>query len=264
MQNRFVGDIGDFGKYGLLNFICRNGEKSKERFRLGINWYLFQPDPNDREMRLDHGNFIGYLKPSRINEQKFRTCDPNLYCKLQTIVDANIRKVSTIEKINILPSGTCFFSKLISYNYTKDKENRLRYRDSWIDESLNMLSSCNLIFYDPDNGIEIESVKKHHKRAGKYVFYDEISNYYNKCKSLIIYNHRSMEENDNYLRRFRKISERIAVNTKIYYLRFHRFNVRDYVFIPQQKHEEILLLKVEKFLSSEWGRQRHFTGPHFL
>ena len=264
MQDRFVGDIGDFGKYGLLNFICGNDDTSKEIFRLGINWYFYQPEPNDKEMKLDHGKFIKYLKPSKENDEEFKICDPNLYCELQKIVDANKRKVAEIEKINILPSGTVFFNKRVSYNDIKGSENRLSYRESWIEQSLNMLASCNLIFYDPDNGIETGSIKKYHKKAGKYVFYDEISKYYDKGKSLIIYNHRSREIIDNYLQRFRKIPERNAVNTKIYYLRFHRFNVRDYVFITQQEHEEILLLKVEKLLSSEWGRQRHFTGPHFL
>jgi len=263
MQDRFVGDIGDFGKYGLLNFICGNGEKSKERFRLGINWYLFQPELNDKEMKLDHGKFIKYLKPSRKNDQKkFKICDPHLYCELQKIVDANKRKVDEIEKINILPSGTVFFNKRVSYNDIKGSENKLSYRESWIEESLNMLSSCNLIFYDPDNGIETGTLQKHHKKAGKYVFYDEVSKYYNKGKSLIIYNHRSREPEDNYLKRFRLITERVNINTKIYYLRFHRFNVRDYVFITQERHYEILLSKVKKFLSSEW--RRHFSGPHFL
>jgi hypothetical protein len=114
-----VGDIGDFGKYGLLNFICGNGEKSNERFRLGINWYLFQPELNDRELKLDHGKFIRYLKPSRKNNQEFKTWDQNLYCELQKIVNANKRKVDEIEKINILPSETVFFSKRISYNDIK-------------------------------------------------------------------------------------------------------------------------------------------------
>jgi hypothetical protein len=262
MQDRFVGDIGDFGKYGLLNSICGNGQRTEERFRLGINWYLFKPEPDDIEMNLGHGQFIKYLKPSKKNDEEFKICDLNLYCELQKIVDANKRKVAEIEKINILPLETVFFANSVSYNDIKGSENRLSYRDSWIKDSLNILSSCNLIFYDPDNGIEIKSVKKHHKKAGKYVFYDEISKCYEKAKSLIIYNHASHEMKDNYLNRFRLIADKIAINTKIFYLRFHRFNVRDYVFITQREHEVILLSKVKKFLSSEW--RRHFTGPHYL
>jgi hypothetical protein len=36
MQDAYVGDVGDFGKYGLLNEIHR---KSDGKIRLGINWY---------------------------------------------------------------------------------------------------------------------------------------------------------------------------------------------------------------------------------
>lgn len=262
MQDRFVGDIGDFGKYGLLNFICGNGEKTKEIFRLGINWYFFQPEPNDHEMGLNHGQFIRYLMPSRQNDQEFKICEPCLYCKLQIIVNADIRKVAVIEKINILPSKTIFFNKRISYNEINEAGKRLSYRNLWFNESLEILSSCNLIFYDPDIGIETNSIQKNHQKAGKYVFYNEISEFYKKDKSLIIYNHRSHEPENNYLRRFRLIAERIKIETKLYYLRFHRFNVRDYVFVTQPKHEEILLSAVKKFLSSEWIR--HFTGPHYL
>jgi hypothetical protein len=262
MQDRFVGDIGDFGKYGLLNFICGNAEKTGESFRLGINWYLFQPETTDKEMKLDHGKFIKYLIPNRKNDQEFKICDPNLYCKLQTIVDGNIRKISIIEKINILPSETIFFSKFIPHNKLINSDKKITHRDSWIKESFNTLSSCNLIFCDPDNGIETESLIRQHKKAGKYVLYDEISKYYEKGNSLIIYNHGSHERKENYLNRFRLIAEKISINTKIYYLRFHRFNVRDYVFITQLKHEEIIFLKVEKFLCTDW--RRHFTGPHYL
>lgn len=34
MQNRFVGDIEDFGKYGMLRFVA------SADYRLGVNWYF--------------------------------------------------------------------------------------------------------------------------------------------------------------------------------------------------------------------------------
>lgn len=49
MQNRFVGDIGDFGKYGMLRCLISTG------YRLGFNWYL-TPDGTDNA-----GGFIDYL-----------------------------------------------------------------------------------------------------------------------------------------------------------------------------------------------------------
>ena len=34
MQNRYVGDIGDFGKLGLLRALSSKG------LSIGVNWYL--------------------------------------------------------------------------------------------------------------------------------------------------------------------------------------------------------------------------------
>ena len=34
MKSQYIGDIGDYGKYGLLRFLESNG------IRLGVNWYM--------------------------------------------------------------------------------------------------------------------------------------------------------------------------------------------------------------------------------
>ena len=39
MQDRYAGDIGDYGKLGLLRSLSRTG------LRIGVNWYL-TPDVN--------------------------------------------------------------------------------------------------------------------------------------------------------------------------------------------------------------------------
>ena len=38
MKNQYLGDIGDYGKYGLLRFLAIRGIK------IGINWYLTEDD----------------------------------------------------------------------------------------------------------------------------------------------------------------------------------------------------------------------------
>lgn len=37
MQDNYVGDIGDYGKYGLLREVCA------ERLSLSVNWYRVVP-----------------------------------------------------------------------------------------------------------------------------------------------------------------------------------------------------------------------------
>ncbi len=36
MQDSYTGDVGDFGKYGLLRALCSGDEKRK--LKMGINW----------------------------------------------------------------------------------------------------------------------------------------------------------------------------------------------------------------------------------
>jgi hypothetical protein len=42
MQDKYVGDVGDFGKYGLLNQIYAQSKEHvqlKGNINIGINWY---------------------------------------------------------------------------------------------------------------------------------------------------------------------------------------------------------------------------------
>ena len=65
MQNKYAGDIGDYGKLGLLRFLHAAG------LTVGVNWYL-TPDEDNTD-----GIFTEY--------PKYRHCDEPLYCVLQQI-----------------------------------------------------------------------------------------------------------------------------------------------------------------------------------
>ena len=52
MQNRYVGDVADFAKHGLLRFLsgATDTERPEPKLRLGLVWYLYHderhgPDP---------------------------------------------------------------------------------------------------------------------------------------------------------------------------------------------------------------------------
>lgn len=75
MQNRYVGDIGDFGKYHLLKSLC-SGNDDKGDLSLGVVWYLV-PDENHNE----DGKHIRYLEQSASNLARFRKGDPLLFLK---------------------------------------------------------------------------------------------------------------------------------------------------------------------------------------
>ena len=135
MQNRYVGDIGDFTKYSLLNAISK-GQK------LGIAWYLF-PDENHNE----DGKHINYLK----NPKKWRHLDKKVFDCLQDIIQTGHRNVGAIEDMGCV--NAMFFSdRLLDCDYSKyiDREN---WRMGWFTKTLHDLAACDIVFADPDNGL---------------------------------------------------------------------------------------------------------------
>ena len=106
MQNRYVGDVGDFGKYGLLRALCEGSGDGLPGLSLGIVWYLV-PD----EQKKNDGNYIRYLQPGYKKKRMYRDCDPPLYDALAEIVCSGRRNVTAIRESGILPPGTVFLRR---------------------------------------------------------------------------------------------------------------------------------------------------------
>ena len=129
MQDNYVGDIGDYGKYGLLRTVCSEG------VCLAVNWYKVEPKKVSKQ---DDGKYTNYLK----NPEKYRKYDPALFDSLYKIlfVDGD-RSIQRIEKEQL------FFAKCFSDEVTGD-------RLSWHKKALQKTSGAEIVFLDPDNGLE--------------------------------------------------------------------------------------------------------------
>ena len=108
MQNRFTGDIGDFGKLGLLRALQTTG------LSIGVNWYL-APD----ESHNNDGRFVQYLE-----DEAFRECDPALWSGLKQIVSSGRRTVSALEDAHLLDA--VFFSDVLSSSGTRAERTTMR------------------------------------------------------------------------------------------------------------------------------------------
>ena len=95
MKNQYVGDIGDYGKYGLLRFLAGHGIK------IGVNWYLTKNDESA------DGKFTDYLK-----RPEERIYDPELFDVLQEVAGRPDKTVNMIEQAGIIP-GACFFGEYL-------------------------------------------------------------------------------------------------------------------------------------------------------
>jgi hypothetical protein len=177
MQNRYIGDIGDYGKYALLRYLC--ADLTSRSLRLAVVWCLF-PD----EAFNNDGKHISYLR-----DPEFAVLDPDLYAALNSIVLANRRHISSIAEIGCLPASTIFFSEPLLRDKRTGPVERIRHRDTWLHECLHKTQDCELVFFDPDNGLETASIPKHHPKAGKYIYWNELAEFWNRGDTLLIYHH---------------------------------------------------------------------------
>ncbi|MBI1803167.1 MAG: hypothetical protein HY033_12095 [Ignavibacteriae bacterium] len=221
MQDKYAGDVGDFGKFVLLRQLS---QISSRQVRLAINWYR----TDKVEQGSGDGRYTSYLDPSYSKSTKFSECDTTLFGILKRVVN-NSRSIHALEQSGILPSRTTFFSKPLPFQAVHPSQ-RAVDRESWFRQSLSVFQTVDVGFLDPDNGIQTPKVKSTQTRSIKYALLNEIQTYLQACQLLIVYNHRDRTPSDRYVQRFTQIRDHIDPSAQIKILRFKRFSVRDYVF----------------------------------
>jgi len=208
------------------------------------------------------GKFTRYLEPSPKNDYRFRRCDQELYNALADIIHKKDRNVSSIRKCSIMPPGTVFYEEPLTFDGTpanspKARRNRIAYRNGWVQDALSATKDCDIIFIDPDNGLEA-GTKRHLKRGPKYVFFDELKPYCKRGQSLIIYHHTSRRgtAEEQARERLAQIDERVN-SSSTFAMLYHRGSSRPFLVVQSEKHKTILTEKVEQFMQGPWSQ--HFT-----
>ncbi len=166
MKHQYFGDISDYRKYCLLkNFVQVGGLNPL------VSWLLTQDDERN------DGNNNSYLS----DPNTWKKHDAAIFDFLHNqVIQQSVKHLSAIEQSGLLP-GVTFYSELLE----DDIESRQRY----FEKLGAMSSSHDLVFLDPDNGIETNSVRKGKKNSSKYIYLDEIGNLWNAGNSLLIYQH---------------------------------------------------------------------------
>ena len=237
MKNQYVGDIGDYGKYGLLRFLAGKGIK------ISVNWYLTENDGSS------DGRFTDYLlKPGD------RICDPELFDTLKEIAFRSDKTVRMVEAAGIIP-GAEFFSEALKSSCL-EPEARAIHRRLWFNNSTLMTRDAELIFADPDNGISYRKAATA-KDSEKYILPEEVAAYYRSGKNVVYYCHKGRRKNESWEEVKTGIRKQIR-DAQILVLTFHRGTQRSYIFAvhPDQYLKYCRLLS--EFLESRWGSM--FTG----
>ncbi len=232
MQDRYAGDVGDYGKFALLRAMEAQGLK------VGVNSYLAKTLPSEIH---DDGKY-------RIPIQ-YEKLDPELSAALNRIFDLReARSVQALEQAHLLVSNL-FVNKAVP------KE--IGQRKAWHQTALARLADCDIVFLDPDNGLNVKSVKPGSQKSPKYVWLHEVSDYIASGKSVIVYSHRPRKKVDVYLAECaaRFTADPVLCGKQFFVMTFPRRSIRDYFMIPaSQTHEEKICRAIQSLLDGPFGR----------
>lgn len=239
MQNRYTGDIGDFGKLGLLRVLHSAG------LSIGVNWYL-TPD----ESHNGDGRHIGYL-----NNEQYQACDMQLWSELKRIVESGQREITAIENGDILQAT--YYSKLLDF-HGKTKAERTNLRSEWHKEALTKLANNDIVFVDPDNGLIVPSAEEKVK-AHKYVEPQELADYYSQGSSVIYYQHKARRNDMFYIEQHKcLLSCHDFDGATGIGLKFVTTSQRYYFFIIQPRHKELINEQIQQMMNTAW--KEHFCS----
>lgn len=175
MKHQYVGDVNDYVKYGLLRALTARGQLWST-----IAWML-TPDDLSRD-----GRKLSYLAAPA----SWRAHDPELYDALCGIVERGARTVEAVDTAGILP-GARFQVELVPRN----REARRAY----FARTLEMASNRELLFFDPDNGLEVASCPAGRSGSEKYLLWNELTDAYQVGHSVLVYQHFPRQAREAYV-----------------------------------------------------------------
>ena len=230
MKNQYVGDINDYKKYGLIRVLAGDGEHA---FRVGVFWMLTEDDERN------DGNILEYLN----DPIRWQHYDLPLFTKLHSIIHTHRKRtVSLVQKLGILPNAT-FVDKLLSDDV------KLRKND--FSSALDSFNGHEIIFFDPDNGLEIKSKPLGRKNSNKYLYFPEVMEAFDRGHSLVIYQHFPFITRDLYINdRIRQLRE--ATNSSMV---FSVSTSRVCFFIVSQPNHIQHFKNRLDVLRNRWGSQ---------
>ncbi len=228
MKHQYFGDINDYRKYGLIRALTGFGKLTS-----AICWMLTEDDGKP------DGGKAAYLE----DPEKWRGYDPDLFDHLKkTVLDQSIREIRIAREMDLIP-GASHYGSYVEDDIVK----RIAYFTQFIKES----EGKDLIFFDPDNGMEVVSVPEGRKNSSKYLFWRELRDIHKAGASILIYQHFPREVRDAFITRmvnkFREVEGFESIIT------FQTANIVFFLLLLV-KHLDHISEGI-KGLKSEWGNQ---------
>jgi hypothetical protein len=254
MRHEYVGDVGDFGKYGLLRALGL----SEPSYRLGMIWYL-----TDGVERGNDGRHDGYLKNGSIGyRESFRRCDQDLYDVMARIRRAPQLNIKLVEKCGILARNTRYYNRALPDGPTNGiaRLTTIQHwiaRNQWHSEAMETVIDADYVFTDPDNGIlfptgEDESMRSV-KPSRKHSYWHELNAFLSRGNSVVAYHHLGrrggghVEQIANCLKRIKSLGhDAMAIH-------YRRGSARAFFVIPTSVEHKEWLFGAAQMFATNWA-----------
>ncbi|HEV2675508.1 MAG TPA: hypothetical protein VGV37_13270 [Aliidongia sp.] len=172
MQDRYAGDIGDYLKLAILRSIM-------PEHRLGVAWWMYPDEGHNGDGR--HTDYLNHA-------EQWRHFDPELFDNLGRIVKLENRRVSALQEADLLP-GAVYCTEQIPTAGLRIE--RRAARDEWFQRVKSDLDDCDLLFLDPDNGLETKGFDSGAPKAGKSVGLKELQALQRPGRTIVVYHHQT-------------------------------------------------------------------------
>lgn len=251
MRHPYVGDVGDYGKYGLLRVVG----SSPKGFRLGVVWYL-----TDAQEHNNDGKHDGYLKNgSKRDRDSFRSCDPALYDRMGEIRQNSKLDVNMVEDGTVLPANTIFHNPSVpTFQDRKpmNEGNKQRWdlRDQWHSNAMRTVAKARCVFTDPDNGIIFTERAKvvRRKASHKHSYWHEIADYLARKQNVIAYHHLGRQKGGHEAHIADCLGRIASAGFDAWAIHYRRGTARAFFVIPIESDRAALWERSQRYINA-WG-----------
>lgn len=235
MKNQYFGDVGDYGKYGLLRFIAKRG------VTIAVNWYL---TPDDQS---NDGNIRGYLA-----NEKNRKYDPELFDVLREMNDRKEYNVDRFAERELIPGAVYYNNNVrpLPSESTWSAAEKRSAREHWHQQALAGCCGPKLVFMDPDNGLRAGNPTAR-KDAPKFVYASEASGYYNRGQDVVYYCHKGRRTKPQW-EKAKRIMQACCPDAVMLGITYHRGTQRSYIFVLHPETEAFYRALLKDFLETAW------------
>lgn len=174
MKDQYVGDVSDYLKYAMLRAWRARG------LSIALAWMRTDPD-----VRSD-GGLVRYLG----RPQLYRHLDPELFDGLAQLVATDQRSIRKVVEMDLIAG---------SYSYEALLHDDREARHAWFTGLARCAKEAQILFLDPDNGLEVASVRQGRAGSHRYVYLEELRTLRLPDQAIVVYQHFPRVVRERYL-----------------------------------------------------------------